>query len=45
MSVTKESLCGLNRIMFSDISVVPLIVLFKKCNIIEHELHCTDIRL
>lgn len=45
MSVTKESLCGLNRIMFSGISVVPLTVLFKKCDIIEQEPYCTVIRL
>jgi len=45
MSVTKESLCGLNRIMFSGISVVPLTVLFRKCDIIEQEPHCTDTHL
>jgi hypothetical protein len=42
MSVAKENLCGLNRNMFSDISVVPLTVLFRKYDITEREPHCTD---
>jgi hypothetical protein len=43
MSVTKESLCGLNRNMFSGIFLVTLTALFRKCDIIEQEPHCTDI--
>jgi len=45
MSVTKKSLRRLNINMFSGISVVPLTVLFRKCDIIEQEQHCNNIRL
>jgi len=45
MSVTKESLFGLNINMFSGISVVPLTVLFRKCDIIEQEPYCIDTHL